>query len=314
MAKDGQTQGGKMKKFCIRNSSGFMGLMAVTAMTGVMTGMMIATLSGTCAYAVEESPQADVNQSVNGTVGQDTEKASPFSLFYTNIFYGPSLSSPGSYQPDSQGNPNLNNPIYTKNFLSASYGFTENMAVTGTMYFLYRPVLGQQLTMMDPSIRVSHAAIAHTDWGFNIYSDVRWNFGVTDASRQADMIGGAENFNYVSWEIANSRFTTALRIKERYNFYGKRGAGTDVELYLAPEVRYQLTPTVALTGLYEMQASHQFGDSVSYFTNDGTDFEPGVSWDIVPSLTVNPYLNIQTGGKVSAASTSVGMFLNWAIL
>jgi hypothetical protein len=234
-----------------------------------------------------------------------------FSLNYTNIFYGPALQNASSYQPDPYGKPDQNRPIYMKNFLNLSYGITPEIAVTGSFYWQYRPVLGQELLVQDPFLRISHSQIFYTDWGLNLYSDARVHFGVTDASRQNDMITGFQNFSYLSWNIAQSRASLALRASARYNVYGNQGEGVDAEFYLAPEATYQLTSNFALTLLYEMGASHRFGDSATYFTNDGTDLEPGFSWDITPGLNVNPYLNLFPGGKMSLASTSVGMFLSW---
>jgi len=251
----------------------------------------------------------------NATGNAESESVgNRFSVNYTNIFYGPAISGASSYQPSTKGESDPNRPVYMKNFLSASYGITETIAATATLYWQYRPVLGQQLALQDPFARISHAQILYTDWGLNLYSDARVHFGVTDASRNQDLYTGLQNFSYLSWNIATSRSTVALRASARYNIYGKRGSGTDTEFYLAPEYTYQLLHNFAFTLLYEMGASHQFGDTVSYFTNDGTDLEPGVSWDITPSLNFNPYLNLFTGGKVTARSTSVGAFLSWNIL
>lgn len=234
-----------------------------------------------------------------------------FGLNYTNILFGPSIGDASSFQPNSNGDRDLDNPVYMRNFLSLSYGVTENIAVTGTAYWFYQPVHGQQFLMQDPFMRVSHSSVFGTEWGLNLYSDARVHFGVTDASRNIDLISGLQNFNYLSWNVARTPVTLALRTSLRYNIFGSQGAGADAEVYLAPEAIYQVLPTLALTLLYEMGASHQFGDDLDFFTNDGTDLQPGVSWDVTPNINVNPYLNIHTGGKVTLASTSVGMFFSW---
>ena len=71
---------------------------------------------------------------------------------------------------------------------------------------------------------------------------------------------------------------------------------------------------MALTFLYEMGASHTYGDDAGNLDNEGTDFQPGVLWRIIPGLEVNPYLNIYTGGKINLATTSFGMTLSWMML
>jgi hypothetical protein len=200
-----------------------------------------------------------------------------------------------------------------KNFLSLAYGLDERWAITATGYWWYRPVLGQELTMQDPFVRVSNASVFKTDWGLNLYSDLRVHAGVSPASRDATMVAGVQNFDYLTYQPGNGRTVLALRASARQNFFGKRGFGPDVELYLAPEANYRVSPQFALTVLYEMGCSHQLGDRWGYFTNDGTDLEPGFEWDPLPNLTVNPYLILQTGGRISWNSTSVGMFLSWNI-
>jgi hypothetical protein len=255
------------------------------------------------ASAVSETSSDDDGWNANG-----------FSMNYTNILYGPSLGDTSSYQPTSEGNADPDRPVFMKNFLSASYGFAEKWAVTGTAYWWHRPVLGQEFTMQDPFIRVSNASVYSTRWGLNFYSDFRVHPGITDASREADRLFGVQSFNYVSYQPNYGRFLAAIRASARYNQYGRHGVGTDAEFYLAPEMNYRINRKLAVTLLYEMGSSHQFGDDATYFTNDGTDLEPGIEWNPTPSIVVNPYLTILTGGKVSLASTSFGMFFTWNFL
>ncbi len=263
---------------------------------------------------VGAGPGGFVETSTTFDEGSDEGSGFPISLNYTNILFGPSLDGPSSFQPNAYGQPDINRPVFMKNFLSVAYSFNESWAITGTGYWLYRPVLGQELIMQDPFIRLSHAHLIHTDWGLNLYSDARVHFGVSNDSRNADLLTGAQGFSLLSWQIAQSRAMVGLRFSVRGNLYGPRGSGTDVELWFAPEAAYQLAPTLAATLLYEMGASHQFGDRSTFYTNDGTALEPGISWDPTPNVTINPYLVINTGGKITLASTSVGMFLTWTIL
>ena len=247
-------------------------------------------------------------------LSENASMLSRFSLNYTNILFGPSLSNPSRLQPNSNGDGDLNRPVYMRNFLSLSYGATEYIAITGTAYWFLQPLSGEQFQVQDPFMRVSHSSVINTDWGLNLYSDARVHFGVSKVSRSNDRITGFQNFNYLSWQIDRSPATLALRSSAAYFVFASQGAGNDAEFYLAPEFIYQATPKVALTLLYEMGASHQFGKVPSFLTNDGTDLQPGVSWDIMPNLNLNPYLNILTGGKITLASTSVGMFLSWTML
>ena len=244
----------------------------------------------------------------------EEDSSSPIVLNYTNVLYGPSLKNPSSYQPQTDGNPDLSRPVYMKNFLSATYGINENWAITGTGYWLYRPVLGQQLILQDPFVRLSDASVFRTKWGMNLYSDARVHFGVTSESRSADFYTGLQNFNYLSYQPDEGRFVFGLRASARYNFFGRRGSGNDTEFYLAPEANFRMAPKWALTLLYEMGASHLYGDPNDRVGNDGTDLQPGIEWDPTPDIVVNPYVTMLTGGKVNLSSTSVGMFFTWSFL
>lgn len=285
----------------------------LTVASAVMAMVSIGGLGGSSgAWGMEKSDSLR-------TVGPeesvtDAEQPNPFVMNYTNIFYGPSVQNPTSYQPQSDGTPDPTRPIFMKNFLSAAYAISDPMAITATAYWWYRPVLGQSLTMQDPFIRVSYASIVHTQWGLDLYSDLRVHAGVTPDSRAANFLTGFQNFSYLTYQPNNWRFIAALRASARYNVYGTDGYGTDEEYYLAPEVNFRIHPKFALTLLYEMGASHQHGDKPSYITNDGTDLEPGLEWDPTPDVVVNPYLTLLTGGNVGWKSTSVGMFFTWSFL
>jgi hypothetical protein len=137
---------------------------------------------------------------------------------------------------------------------------------------------------------------------------------VSSDSRAAGQLVGFQNFSYLTYQPDYGRFTFALRASARYNYIQNHGYGTDAEFYLAPEVDIRTAPKWAFTLLYEMGASHQFGDKASYYTNDGTDLEPGVEWDPTSDMVINPYLIVQTGGKVNFSSTALGMFFTWTFL
>ena len=97
----------------------------------------------------------------------------------------------------------------------------------------------------------------------------------------------------------------------RSNVFGKYGYGYDLELYLGPNVNYQISPTLLVTLLYEMRGSHTFGDKFGKLNSGGTDLQPGLTWDVTPHLMLNPYLNLLTGGKVNLSTTTFGLLANW---
>lgn len=239
--------------------------------------------------------------------------ASPIWANYYGIYYGTSLSDPSSYQATVDGSRDPDRPIFVKNFVTAGYDINPDISVAAMGYWVYVPVGGQQMVAQDPSLRVAFNQIIHTE-NFNWYADIRADFPVTTASRQADLLAAGETFHFVSYNIPNSRWTTGIYAKARYNYYGKFGSGNDLDFYFAPMANYQMTPKLTLTLLYEMGANHYYGQQAFEMNNDGTDFEPGVAWAITPALTFNPYFNIYTGERVSWQTTSVGASLSWLFL
>lgn len=235
-------------------------------------------------------------------------------LNYYGIYYGSSVTSLNRFQTGPYKQKDTNRLTFFKNFLTAGYDISDHYAFAVTGYFTYTPSApNQQFAMQDPSVRIANNSILSIG-GFNWYGDARVHFAVSDASRYNDLLVGFQNFNYFSYSIENSRFSPGLYASVRYNHYGKLGVGNDVDLYVAPSLNYSLSDNVALTFLYEMGASHTYGDNVGVLDNEGTDFQPGVLWHVTPNLEVNPYLNVYTGGKVSLDNTSFGMTMSWMML
>jgi len=165
----------------------------------------------------------------------------------------------------------------------------------------------------DPYLRIALNSIAHTE-NFNLYADARLHLPVSTVSQDADRKSGFQFFQVSTYQVPDSRLAFGLYTSERINFYGPKGYGPDMALYLGPNLAYTVSPSVALICLYEMGASHQYGDESWALGNDGTDLEPGVSIDLTPRLNVSPYLNLYTGNRVSLQSTAIGMTLAWKML
>ena len=235
----------------------------------------------------------------------------PFKLNYYGIFYGPSVAKPGSLQPDASGIPDARRPLMMKNFLGLGYQLSPEMTVTATADWLWQPVLGQQFSLQDPFVMISHNSIFHRD-GFNLYADVRGHMGVTSQSRQNDFLFGLQTFQALTYELEGTGFVFGLYSSERFNVFGKQGYGDTFELYLAPNIYYQFTPKLAFSLLYGIQSSKFYG--IMGLHRDGLSFQPGINWDVTSTLSFNPYLNIPTDGKFTLGSISLGMFLSWAMM
>jgi len=268
-------------------------------------------LSPASAPAAPSAETEGTSQVVQENVAD--EPSIPWNVNYFSIFYGPSIHNPSSYQPTPDGALDPSRPLLLKNYLTLGYDLSPDYTVAATGYWLYQPVMKQELDLMDPFVRISANQLIHGE-GFNHYADFRVHIPVSATSRATDLLASFQTWNVTTYEIPSTRLTLGAYTSVWFNYFGKQGAGDMLELYFAPNLNYQMSRTVAATLVYEMGASHPFGDTTTHVYNDGTDLQPGVSWDITPRLNFNPYLTLYTGNKVTLDSTAMGMMLWWKLL
>ncbi len=274
----------------------------------VVCGILVFDLNLSTEAAVTEEAQTP-SMTTNAT----TSENSPFSMYYYAAFYGPALQNPSSYQPTQTGQNDFNHPVIMKNFLGLGFNLSDTIAITPTAYWIWTPVQGQQVALQDPFLQISDSSLVSTDH-FNLYCDLRYHFPVTSVSQQNRSYGGVQSFQSATYQIGTSRFSLGSYASERVNFYGLSGYGNDLELYVAPNATYQVSRNVALTLLYEMRTAHFNGDDPFAFSSDPFDLEPGLSWEVTPTLMLNPYVNLYPTGNLSLKSSSIGMLFSWQLM
>ena len=237
----------------------------------------------------------------------------PLFMNYYAIFYGPALKGTSAYQPTPSGEQDLNRPILLKNFMTLGYNLSEQLILAGTAYWTWNPVFGQKMAMQDPYVRLGYDGLIRTDH-LNLYADMRVHFPISSVSRQNDMLAAFQSYQALSYTVGDGPLTLLLFGSERANVFGKRGYGNDLELYLGPSINVRLSRKLALTVLYEMQVNHEFGQKAFSFYSEPSDLEPGVSWEISPNLSINPYLNLYPGSKMTLSSSSIGMLMSSTLL
>lgn len=230
--------------------------------------------------------------------------AGKFTGTYFGIFYGPSIEKPTRYQPTEDGVRDPNRPVMLKNFVGLGYNITDHIRVTPTAYWLWMPSGGGAYSIQDPFLRVSDDSIFATD-EFNLYGDVRYHAPVSNFSKSADINGSFQSVQVATFVPQGSRWLMGLYGSERYYSYGKKGFGNDFELYIGPNVGYQLDPKLQLTMLYETNLVHQYGTNPSTMDGDGTDLQTGVSWDVSPNVNFHPYVSVYPG-NLALKTTSLG--------
>lgn len=290
---------------------------AAAGMTGVTQMAGAAVLPSSSVTLNSTSSGTGGTNGTNGTGGtaneftQVPDYSGTFNLSYFGILNGPTLTDLTTYRPDMMSVPNQ--PVVVRNFLGLGYNLNNNITVSGTAYWNVQPVLNPQVQIQDPFLKISDNSLFQSG-NFNLYSDVRFHFPVTSMSQASDLKMGVQSVNALTFIPEGSRFVFGLYASLWSNFYGQYGYGDDIFAYLGPNVSYQISPTLALTVLYDLQASHVLGDDLFNFYSNGTDLEPGIFWDITPRLSINPYLNILPGGNMSFSTTSFGMYMSWLLI
>jgi hypothetical protein len=300
------------KTLCLR----YLILGFLTVLPGIEMGIRTAQAEasdGRPVLAPEANSDAANQSAFMGPMNAEFGLLQRLSLSYLAIFYGPSLQNPHRLQPKLSGEPDPDRPVNLRNFLNLGYAINQTLSLTGTAYWSYQPYLEQKLTLQDPFIRLSDTSLFQMG-NFNLYADLRVHFGTSASSRQNDQYFGVQTVEVATYVLPDSPLTLALYGALRGNVFGKHGNGYDLEMYLGPNINYQITPKLLATVLYEMRASHIYGAKVGVLNNDGTDLQPGVTWEMTPKFMINPYLNLLTGGKINLKTTTIGLMANWNLL
>lgn len=286
----------------------------------IALGATALTLTGapeSFAEGVLEDSPPEIHSSQSALVSSGTEDGSwsdRFGANFYSVFYGPALESPGSaYQPTPQGDPS-NIPVLSRNFATLSYAFDANVGISATQYFLYVPVQGTQLALRDPYARAYIVDLLGSDTPLSWYADVRVHLPLSSYSKSADLQLGLQTFQAIAYPVGRTPLTLGVIGSARTNFYGSLGIGNDLELYAGPNLAYRLNPKVSLVVIYDTEFTHAYREDASTFTHEGSDFQPGVSWDITPTVNLNPFINIYSGKNTSLKGSSFGFTLSWILL
>lgn len=232
-----------------------------------------------------------------------------YALTYWGNYYGPAVSGTNQLSPGPVGFPSADQ--YLDSVVTASYKINPNLLLGVAQEFYYRPVVGQDLTLLDPAVRLQALHVIHNDhWDLKLEG---WAYGgVTAPSRADGEFSGlkfVQNLNY-----SNGNLTVGAYAYERQYFYDSTNplAGTSIEdrrWYLAPNGSYAIGKNVQVTMWVDwIQSLHFRGDTGFMPTNYPWDAEPGINWDITPQLSLNPYINVYPGNP-TLASTYFGMVI-----
>lgn len=237
-------------------------------------------------------------------------------VFDALYFYGPGINTIDSrYTPDGY-HAKSDTPLTFENIATLGYRAIDDVAISANVNTLHMPTgagTEKDTIFKDPYFRVKKSNVINNG-GLNLALDGRFYAPVSQSSRKNEQTLSLRSTQYLKY--TTGRWTL---LSTTYARHYARGAETPVswEFYAGPEVDFQITPTLSASMLYEMLTVHHKasnGFTSQFEEGAGTDLEPGLSWDITPSISFSPYLNINTGGRVSWDTTSINFLLTASIL
>lgn len=276
-------------------------------------GLAVLSLVASSAIAADNTSSASASRVAPSLLDK-------FTVNYTNVFYGPSIAAPLENEQPGVKTARGGGALDSKNYLSVGYKITDTVRIAPVLYFRMHPTAPHEFRLRDPYLRLSNSKF-FTSKNVNLSADIRYGAPLSDDSRlNTKQIGYLLSKQVLDITIPKSRvsFTvvTSAMLQLQPRTVGKVTGTPNLltELYVGPMVNYQILPNLQATLLYEAIAH---SDRVGGFFEQrsaGTDLEPGLSWDITPKLNFSPFLDIKTGGRIAADTTSIGAVVSWTML
>lgn len=162
----------------------------------------------------------------------------------------------------------------------------------------------------DPQIRASLGSLVKAG-PLSVAGEARYYIPASTFSQSIGSMGAIQLRQNLNLAFAKSRFSASMLLKETTKILPTYKNQVTVSGYAGPQLAYQLNPKVQLWALLETSAAHISGTGL---TASVDDFEPGVSWDILPNLTFTPYLDLKIATGMTLNTTSVNANLTWSFL
>jgi hypothetical protein len=248
---------------------------------------------------------------------------SNFSLRLDSVWYGGSVKDPGSDFLPSDYSQQGPGHTFIRNSIGVGYKISPDLVLGVTPRIEYVPS-ARDYRWADSYLRLMAPKLVDRG-NFSMIGDIRLYAPLARGPRlngegMSVMTHFVPNYNFpgTKWSInANLYHQWYARTDRTAPDFATAFAKNEwtSEIYIGPSINYQLTPTVALSVLYEFDSVHVANDDFfSYYSdssssNGYTDLEPGISWDITPNVNLNPFLNLYPGSKFNLETANVNVVL-----
>lgn len=290
-------------------------VLAASLATAMLAGSAFAEVTPANNTATTTAANASTGSNVTATSAQavSPKLLEKIGVSYFGAFSGPSVGKPSSLVPDENGKQDPSAKINLVNYLTTVYKITPDVSAGATITTKYVPVEGQAFTFSDPNLRVGHKKIIHTD-NFNLSQDLRLTLPFTRASHNRGLQTALATLQVANYDVPGTKLSVGTQTFAKFSLFKTESEGTNLGVYVTPYASYQFLPTLAGTLAFDTGFEHAKGAAHNEWAHLPHDLQIGGSWDVMPNLNVNPFLQLQTGGKVTLDSTMLGAFISAKLL
>ena len=230
-------------------------------------------------------------------------------------FFGPSIGNPAALRPNLKtGALDPKSQLKTEDKVTFLYKLNGDQSIGMSAEADIYPVVDHRFVLKDPSL-VFKASRVINGPVFSFDTLTRAYLPLGEVSQANKQVLAIRFEGTPKWKIPGSRFTVSSYGYINRLFYKGEGKGMkDYKFNLLPEVSYKVSPTLTAALTYKMWAYHLVGKGLTEMDNDVTYLSPGISWQPVANLTVNPYIDFSTGTKVTWDTTTLGVYLWWGLI
>lgn len=231
-----------------------------------------------------------------------------WSISYNGIF---GQSDDISANSSTIASADLQNTTMIRNYVSLAYDLDENLTLAATAYWIYLPTppdLTPPLYWGDPYLHISRDHVLGSS-PINWFTDLSVHFPVSTLSQAVGLFFSLRTYNAVTYTAKNSPLTLGALLSLQFGIFENSNSSNDLDFLVAPNIAYKITDSLSSTLFLEMGAGHQSGDQSLEFSSEGNAIQPGLSWEITPSIIFSPFLNIPVGSHDFTTKVSFGATL-----
>lgn len=228
--------------------------------------------------------------------------------------YGPAITALGDNRPNlSTGVGNdPKQEVFTKNKINLAYKISGDQSI-GLGLQAYT-LAKSGTSMRDPFVffRDSHAIQSGR---YNMDAAIRFYAGVSEISRKK--YHTPVGFRFVqdsTYKLTDGQTVLSLYAEIHWYVHNPRAINDrELEFFLVPNVDYRINSKFSFNFAVKIWAYHNVGRVLNDLAYDPVLLSPGIVWEPIKNVHLNPYLDF-AAQNLSLAMTTLGFNVNWKFL